>query len=37
MQCVPRLRGRCTAGDQYVCTAGPVFRDDPIQRFLEAF
>jgi len=29
--------GRCNVGDQYVCTDGPVFRYDRIQRFLEAF
>jgi sulfhydrogenase subunit gamma (sulfur reductase) len=37
MKCGLGKCGRCNIGDQYVCTDGPVFRYDQIQRFLEAF
>jgi len=37
MKCGLGKCGRCNVGDQYVCTDGPVFRYDQIQRFLEAF
>jgi sulfhydrogenase subunit gamma (sulfur reductase) len=37
MKCGIGKCGRCNVGDQYICTDGPVFRYDEIQRFLEAF
>ena len=37
MKCGIGKCGRCNVGDQYICTDGPVFRYDQIQRFLEAF
>jgi NAD(P)H-flavin reductase len=37
MKCGLGKCGRCNVGDQYICTDGPVFRYDQIQRFLEAF
>jgi len=37
MKCGLGKCGRCNIGDQYVCTDGPVFRLDRIQRFLEAY
>jgi len=37
MKCGLGKCGRCNVGDQYVCTDGPVFRYDQIQRFFEAF
>jgi NAD(P)H-flavin reductase len=37
MKCGIGKCGRCNVGDQYICTDGPVFRYDEIQRFLGAF
>ena len=29
--------GRCNMGNVFVCTDGPVFRFDRVERFLESF
>jgi NAD(P)H-flavin reductase len=37
MHCGIGKCGRCNMGDKFVCTDGPVFRQDEVAGFLETY